>query len=440
MNNRLFLYALLIFVFASTAVYAQISGSDGDTQDSRVKRPRIFNDAAAQPTPTPKKVVVITSTLPPVPMPAPTPTPFLPENPAADASTQPEYDNTADATVQRRIFKYGEIRDKINEAKRQMQTKPLRISMLDESQTTDIVRVAFHDYRRDELDFVVLSKEEFLSKSSQVVKISEGGQTVRVQTIRGNGVNTPVIIYDVFNQAHLPLIVQYPIEKYGRFIEMAYYVSTHPGLITPDTVNAGRMYVRNVLDAARGALKQKGIFIQPNVMDMAEKLALVEHVDHQRFRTEYHPKIYNDVYMLYALNQGQTYRYSVSSAGAGGMVQMIPSTYRMIRSRFFTVGLMPDFVEGMRNHMNAAQAMLLYMQMTWNDLIASETVFNAIRDGYATPEQLMAAGYNSNPARLPGYIRRGGAGWTVLIPRETKVYLQILASVERHVPMAPRTE
>ena len=31
---------------------------------------------------------------------------------------------------------------------------------------------------------------------------------------------------------------------------------------------------------------------------------------------------------------------------------------------------MPDFVEGMRNHVNASQAMLLYMQMTWNDLIA----------------------------------------------------------------------
>ena len=199
------------------------------------------------------------------------------------------------------------------------------------------------------------------------------------------------------------------------------------------------MYVRNTIDIARDRLREKGIFIQPRVADMAEKLATVEHVDHQRFRTEPHQNIYNDIFTLYALNEGQTYRYSVSSAGAGGMVQMIPSTYRMIRSRYYQVNLMPDFVEGMRDHVNASQAMLLYMQMTWNDLIASPTIFDAIQNGLATDEQLMAAGYNSNPAKLAGYIKRGGAGWTSLIPRETKIYLQINESLNRFVPMKPRT-
>jgi hypothetical protein len=83
--------------------------------------------------------------------------------------------------------------------------------------------------------------------------------------------------------------------------------------------------------------------------------------------------------------------------------------------------------------------MLLYMQMTWNDLIASPTVYKALEDGIATEEQLMAAGYNSNPARLAGYIKRGGAGWTRLIPRETQIYLQITDSLNRFVPMKPRT-
>ena len=125
------------------------------------------------------------------------------------------------------------------------------------------------------------------------------------------------------------------------------------------------------------------------------------------------------------------------SAGAGGMVQRLPR-YRMIRSRYYQVNLMPDFVEGMRDHVNAAQAMLLYMQMTWNDLIANQTVFDALQSGIATDHQLMAAGYNSNPARLAGYIKRGGSGWRNLIPRETKIYLQIYASLERHVAMTPR--
>lgn len=438
MNNKLFLYALLISISMSTAIFAQTKVSTKNVSESKKQRPRIFTqikqNPVPTPTPTPRRIVIVTNNLP---EPEPTPTPEIREtveNPA------PNYDNKPVARVQRRSFKYGEIRSKLAEAKRQMQIKPLRISSLDTKQTTDVVRMAFFDYAKDEIDYVVMPKVDFLSKNQQYIKVSEGGQTVRIQTIKGNGVNTPIIIFDLNNQAQQPLIVQYPIEKYGRFIEMAYYVSTHPGIVTPDTINAGRVYVRSVLDAARARLREKGIFIQPKVMDMAERLALVEHVDHYRFRTEYHPKIYNDVYTLYALNQGQTYRYSVSSAGAGGMVQMIPATYRTMRSRYFSVGLIPDFVAGMRNHLNASQAMLLYMQMTWNELISSETVFNAIQSGIATPEQLMAAGYNSNPTRLPTYIRRGGANWTTLIPSETKVYLRILESVERFVPLKERTE
>ena len=120
------------------------------------------------------------------------------------------------------------------------------------------------------------------------------------------------------------------------------------------------------------------------------------------------------------------------------MVQMIPATYSMVRRLYPNAGLMPDFVEGMRNHVNAAQAMLLYMQMTWNDLLSRSAIQGALQTGIATQEQLMAAGYNSNPARLAGYINRGGAGWTSLIPQETRIYLQIYASLERAVAIIPR--
>jgi hypothetical protein len=238
----------------------------------------------------------------------------------------------------------------------------------------------------------------------------------------------------------LPLLVQYPVERNGRFIETAYYMSTHPGIITPEVVNAGRFYVRNVIDIARDALKAKGYLIQSKVADIAEHLAAVEHVDHMRFRTEFTPNIFNDIYTLYALNEGQTFRYSVSSAGAGGMVQMIPPTYRMIREHYPSAGLMPDFVEGMRNHVNATEAMLLYMQMTWNDMSANPAVTGAMASGEATQDQLMAAGYNSNPAKIPGYINRGGSGWTGLIPAETKIYLQIYDSLDRAVTIPARKQ
>lgn len=423
------LFAIVVSIVSSALVFGQDSDPTPTPINSRVT---VTDNVKITPTPTPRKVIIVGNNPTNTPIPIPTASPSI-NNPSivttpGDAIIPPP-----------KPLRYAELKSKIDEAKRQMTTKPLRISMVDSQQTHEIVRIAYFDHKRSAIDYVVVRKADFLNTKTEIIARSEGDQSIRIRTIRGNGVNTPIIIYDAYNTPHLPLIVQYPVEKYGRFVEMAYYISTHPGLVTPDNVNAGKLYVRNVLNTASSLLRQKGIFIQPKVLDIAERLALVEHVDHLRFRTELHPNIYNDVYTLYALNQGNTYRYSVSSAGAGGMVQMIPSTYRMIRSRYYSVGLMPDFVEGMRNHVNASQAMLLYMQMTWNDLIAEDPIYNALESGIATQEQLMAAGYNSNPARLKLYIRRGGANWTNLIPRETKIYLQIYQSVERYVPMTPRT-
>jgi len=327
----------------------------------------------------------------------------------------------------------------IAEAKRQMQTRPLATAMSGSSLPPDFVRIAFQDAKTNQIDYVTLAKDAFLSTKEDKQAFSQSGKQVTVRTVRGNGVNTPLAIIDASGAAYTPLLVQYPVIRDGRYTETAYYISTHNGLVTPEVVNAGKYYVRNVIEIARDRLKEKGISIQPKIADIAERLATVEHVDHQRFKNEYHPNIYNDVFTLYALNEGQTYRYSVSSAGAGGMVQMIPATYRMVRSQYPGVGLMPDFVEGMRNHVNASQAMLLYMQSTWNDLLSRPTIGDALANRLATQQQLMAAGYNSNPAKLAGYIDRGGAGWTNLIPRETQMYLQIYSSLERFVPMAART-
>ena len=341
-----------------------------------------------------------------------------------------------------KTLSFRDIKNKLGEAKRELQTKPLATATvtMPDGKSAEFVRLAFHDWRHNRIDYVVISKEQFLSVPEEEVVTSEAGRMMRVRTIRGNGVNTPIALTDDLGETHQALMVQYPVIRSGKFVEMAYYMSTHPGLVTPEVVAAGRLYVRNVIDIAREKLRDKGIAIQPKIADIAERLATVEHIDHMRFRTEPHQNIFNDVFTLYALNEGQTYRYSVSSAGAGGMVQMIPSTYRMVRSWHPNVPLNPDFVTGMQNHVNAAQAMLLYIQRTWNDLVASPTIGNALATQIATPEQLMAAGYNSNPARLAGYINRGGANWTNLIPRETKIYLQIWDSIERNVPMTPRTK
>jgi len=327
-----------------------------------------------------------------------------------------------------------QIQARIAEAERLLKSRPLQTAMT--SPSIDLVTLAALD-RTSRIHLITLYKETFLTKGSELIVPSSLGMPLNVRILRANGVNTAVAIFDNQGRSLAPLVVEFPIEKRGVFREMAYYTSAHPALLSPDLSRSGRAYVHRMIDLAVRRLREKGNFISPQIIDVAERLCLVEHVDHDRFRQENHLQLFDEIYSLFALNEPDTYRYSVSSAGAGGMVQMIPWAYNLVRQRHPGVGLTPDFVVGMRNHANALQAMLLYMQDTWNDLAANEDVQYALSTKLATQTELLAAGYNSNAARLPLYIRRGGASWRILIPRETQVYLQIYKTLDGLVPQKP---
>jgi len=328
------------------------------------------------------------------------------------------------------------IQTRISEARRMFKTRPVLTAM--PVGQIEFVTIAALDRETARTHFITISKQTFLTKGAEVNTVSSEGTNVDVRVIRANGVNTALTIFTPEGKSLVPLTIEYPIERGGKFLETAYYTSAHPALLSADLVRSGQSYVRNMLDLAAKRLRDKGVAISPEIADVAERLCVVEHVDHERFRAENRLALYDEIYSLFALNEPDTYRFSVSSAGAGGMVQMIPWAYNLLRTRHPGVGLIPDFVTGMRNHANALQAMLLYMNDTWGDLTANDEVKYALGTKIATPSELLAAGYNSNAAKLPGYLKRGGDGWRTLIPRETQMYLQIYKSFETLVPMQSR--
>ena len=330
------------------------------------------------------------------------------------------------------------IQARISEAQRMLKTRPKPTALA--VGQIDFVTIAALDRETARTHFFTISKQTFLTKGAELNTVTSEGTNVNVRIVRANGVNTALTIFTPDGKALAPLTIEYPIERGGKFLETAYYTSAHPALLSPDLVHSGQSYVRNMLDLAVKRLRERGVAISPMLVDVAERLCVVEHVDHERFRGENRLALYDEIYSLFALNEIDTYRFSVSSAGAGGMVQMIPWAYNLIRARHPGVGLMPDFVAGMRNHSNALQAMLLYMQDTWNDLAANDEVKYALNAKLATPSELMAAGYNSNAAKLPAYLKRGGDGWRTLIPRETQMYLQIYKSFEGLVPIKARMD
>ena|SRR5215207_347780 len=328
-----------------------------------------------------------------------------------------------------RPLSLNKFKEKVSEAQKLLTAR--RVTLTSATSSPGFVTIAAFDADSSRIHTLSIPKQTLLTRGTDVVLTTAQGLNVRLQVIRPNYVNSAVVVSDASTGRQLtPLVVEYPIEKFGSVREMAYYTSAHPALLSHEVTKHGQTYVRNMLDLAAQRLKAKGKTVSPELVDIAERLCVVEHVDHDRFRREDRKALYNEVYALYALNELDTYRYSVSTAGAGGMVQMIPSTYQMIRRLHPSVGLNPDFVAGMRNHGNALEAMLLYVQDTWNGLALNQEVLDAMTAKSATQADLVAAGYNSNPAKLPSYLRRGGPSWRTLIPRETQMYLQIYTSLE----------
>jgi len=343
---------------------------------------------------------------------------------ALSAPSSPAAVEASESFVANSLFS-ADIFSQITEARRLLSSRPTSVV------SRDLVTVAALDTDTSKISTFSLPKNEFLVKDADLSASMQTGATVRVHVVRANGVNTAVTVANVSTGRTLvPLMVQFPIVKSGAVTEMAYYTSAHPALLSPGVTDAGKAYLRRMLDAAAARLAQDGVTVSPDIVDIAEHLCIVEHTDHKRFKNEDHTVLFPEILSLYALNEGNTFRYSVSTAGAGGMIQMIPRTYDAIRQQHSGVLLQTDFVSGMSDHANALEAMLLYMNDTWNNLSRSTEVQDALSNGIATKPELLAAGYNSNPMRLPLYLKNGGTQWRTLIPAETQMYLAIYSSID----------
>lgn len=451
--------AFFLFAFILLSVALSVTAQTVVPPSSTpLQRPRIVSSVIAQTSPTPFARPTATPTPQSSPSETPqrvivgggqqgvSPSPTPRTSPTISPSTTPiaaPSVNPTSATLpnaNRALMTYGQFRTRVAEAKRFLQSRPVQTASIEDSLgllSSWTVTLAALDPKTQALHTISIPKETFLTVGSEMYYTTSLGKMVRVRTVRANGVNTAVTVFDSYGQPYVPLVVQYPVERGGKFAETAYYTSAHPALISPEVSKAGQLYLRTVFETALKKLREHNKFISPQVVSAAEDLAVIEHVDHFRFLNESRTALYDEILALFALNEGNTYRFAVSSAGAGGLAQMIPPTYRMVRNMHPTVPLTPDFVVGMRDHINAAQAMLLYMQDTWNDLSSNEDVIYALENNLAKDYELMAAGYNSNPARLSGYIRRGGANWRYLIPRETQMYLQIQKSVQTTIAKLP---
>jgi|GEM_PF-589886 len=239
---------------------------------------------------------------------------------------------------------------------------------------------------------------------------SSGAQTA----YRDNDPNT-VVVGAV--QASMTAVT---VKKKKRYAPaFSYYVPYTKELYAPETLAAGSDYLSSLIADAFADLDAKGIKSRafPDraltaVVDpyLIKSIAVVEHADSQIFDNDDSEDSLGRFLVKLALNKEDALGSAVSSAGARGMVQFIPSTYKLMVTKRPDLGLIPDFVQGMDDHKNAVKAEAAYLDMILADLPDSvKTLYQTDRGAAA---EYLAAGYNGGSVRVKKAIQDWGADWS----------------------------
>ena len=261
--------------------------------------------------------------------------------------------------------------------------------------------------------------------------VTEGFHVTR---IRANGVASR---FEVTYPENMAILALRTTVRSGKGLKEVVYTPYSPEIDTPEVRKAGLDYLMGRIKLARSDLAAKRVRLAEfdtgdgTPMEVSLVLSIIEHIDPVRFERYKSNGIalVHEVLTIIGANTTQAYRYSRSPAGARGLFQFIPGTYRMILAQYRNAGLTRDFVSGCDDHVNAAKASLLL----FNSDLASlpERLWFAARNDSQSLGMFIAAAYNCGPKRVEKSARACKGSWTCRLPEETRIYLEKFNAVWR---------
>ena len=236
---------------------------------------------------------------------------------------------------------------------------------------------------------------------------------------RDNGFNSDI---DVITPADgRVLAVKYPVmndrNRFGEFLPViqAVYTPFSPEIMTVDIIKEGIEVQDDLIDKAYRKLKGRHVYSAAfpgrKVTDVIPKdmltiLLLNEHIDPGEFHSAASaPYLVKKVLTIIGANREKAYAYTISPAGAFGLVQMIPSTYRLLLSQYPTAGLNPSFASGMTDAVNAVMAQVLLCDADWETIRKFEDVPAEKIGPY------LAAAYNGGVGRVLSILKHDKSDW-----------------------------
>lgn len=266
------------------------------------------------------------------------------------------------------------------------------------------------------------------SDQIRLISLEKNGSSLRnvpsdlqIQVRGGSGYDTD---YAVVPAQNVVVGVRYPlwqtvVEKKVTVytLRQMIYVPYSKSLHTQEVIDWGKVVLDRLVQDALQDIRAKNIpskaFPGKLLADVADPVALksimaIEHMDHGSVRSGADDRL-DLFYLELGLNEQNAFHQEISSAGANGLLQFIPSTYAAVVRQWPSLNLIKDFHEGTGNLPNALKAQIAYLDGVWFDLPSQA------RDPYVTsPESMRAyliAAYNTGGIRVRRAITKFGAAW-----------------------------
>jgi hypothetical protein len=233
--------------------------------------------------------------------------------------------------------------------------------------------------------------------------------------------------YEFADRAEIVVGALYPVatavqltkKKTAYDITQTYVVPPGRDVSGPEVIAAGSDYLSGRIQKALDDLRARGVksMAYPDRLlaetadpYLIKAIVIIEHSSHVALLSDFHPEKEMGDFLEYLGRRGDdAFDSAVSSAGASGMAQFIPSTYNTLVKSRPGLGLIKDFKAGMGDHHNALKAEVAYLDECLADMPRS--VRDSVRVNPLAAATVMAASYNGGSVRVRKAIANWGEDW-----------------------------
>lgn len=243
----------------------------------------------------------------------------------------------------------------------------------------------------------------------------------KVELLHRNGVNSTYAVTEP--DGYYVLAIRTNVKNYGgkSWSKPVVYVPYSELMHTKQLAEEGLRYLEEITENARRKLEQKSVLSyidqSSQVTEQTEKrvliaLMIVEHImDRSRLNLNGPDaeQIIERVLVTLGANRRETYNFARSSAGAMGLAQFMPRTYRNTRLNYPSARLCRSHIRGMQDHVNAVMAG--YCLADWIQTSLGADELSALRQD---PEEIgayIAASYNGGHHRAVRAYTRFPDSW-----------------------------